>query len=182
MVAFNPYLWHISKSLNIPWSGWPFRKPPVSIIKYLEKKCSKYNISVHIIWSHISCVFSFSQIYKLKHILIFLSRYMSDRLFVLSTSFIGWIIHEIKSDIIFYEFHVIVLVLQIFGTHDSTDAPVPLSKLRLLGYLYLCQNYFYWDTCISVKITSIVIPVSLSKLLLLGYLYLCIWQRYRYPK
>ena len=43
----------------------------------------------------------------------------------------------------------------------------------LLGYLYLCQNYVYCDTCISVKITSIGIPVSLSKLLLLGYLYLC---------
>jgi hypothetical protein len=37
---------------------------------------------------------------------------------------------------------------------------------------------FYWDTCISVKITYIVIPVSLSKLLLLGYLYLC--QNYVY--
>ena len=37
---------------------------------------------------------------------------------------------------------------------------------------------FYWDTCISVKITSIVIPVSLSKLLLMGYLYLC--QNYFY--
>ena len=43
----------------------------------------------------------------------------------------------------------------------------------LLGYLYLCQNYVYCDTCISVKITSIGIPVSLSKLRLLGYLYLC---------
>jgi hypothetical protein len=51
----------------------------------------------------------------------------------------------------------------------SIGIPVSLSKLRLLWYLYLCQNYFYWDTCISVKITSIGIPVSLSKLLLLGH-------------